>query len=99
MSSLNRVKHMQLGKWHSHGRVLLHGMWCCVHVLMSVYHRARLLGKRMLTMALLCLAIHRPWMYLFLHLDRRWGPCIDFFEGAKDAMYVWIYAWPIHVLT
>ena len=22
---------------------------------------------------LLCLEISRPWMYLFVHLDRRWG--------------------------
>lgn len=81
------------------GRVLLHVLLCQVLALISVEHVVRLLHRKMLAMScmpLLCLGIQKPFMYLFVHLDKRWGH-VSILRGAKSAMYVWVYVWPRYV--
>ena len=45
-----------------------------------------LLESRMLATlctTLLCLEIRTPWMYLFVHLDRRWGHVFISMRGQR----------------
>ena len=49
-------------------------------------------------MALLCFEICRPWMYLFVHLDRRWGH-VSISMGGKECSVCLGICMAKHVLS